>query len=757
MTDHTPTPNTDAAIEFLQAFAPEGPWCLTAINPDRKGIKTKTFFPPEVDECRTWIDARNGQWNLYFSVNPVIGRLDKKASKKDIARVEWFHVDLDPRPGEDLGQERDRMLHRLTDNLPEGVPRPTAVIDSGGGYWGFWRLSKPIPIDGDLVAAEHAERYNRQLELLFDADNCHDISRIARLPGTVNLPDAKKKKRGRVPAATCIVAGTPERVHDLADFTPVPDRHNQPVTPSEGLVKIKVERQPLSEIDDLDEWDVPERIKIICAQGHHPDEGPKKGDDSRSGWLFDAVCGLVRAGVPDDVILSIITDPDYHISESVLENGRTSEAYAIRQIGRAKERAINPMLMTLNERHVAIGNYGGKFRIAEEIRDKDQGLIRLTFQTADDFRNRYANILVEVGIDDKTDLPKTVQAGHWWIKHRHRRTCDRVVFAPNREVPGAYNLWRGFACDAVPGDCSLFLAHVRENICTGDESIYDYVLNWMARAVQMPGRQGETALVLRGGRGVGKGVFVKMFGALFGRHFIHVSDPKHLVGSFNAHLRDCVLLFGDEAFYAGDKKHESTLKALITEETIMIEAKGVDAMTEPNCVHLVLASNDDWVVPVGADERRFLVLDVGAAHMQDVVYFRAIAEQMKKSGGREALLHMLMNRDLSQFEVRTVPKTAALMDQKLRSMNPLDEWLMGLLHEGKLPENPAGIPDVATSNGGMSLDKIIFMGLFQHARETVPSLRNVSDTKLGRHLKSWGCLNTQVWRVRGWKFRCCPN
>ncbi len=43
MTDHAPTPNTNAAIEFLKAFAPEGPWCLTAINPDRKGIETTTF------------------------------------------------------------------------------------------------------------------------------------------------------------------------------------------------------------------------------------------------------------------------------------------------------------------------------------------------------------------------------------------------------------------------------------------------------------------------------------------------------------------------------------------------------------------------------------------------------------------------------------------------------------------------------------------------------------------------------------------
>ena len=88
MTDHTPTPNTDAAIAFLQAFASEGPWCLTAINPDRKGIETTTFYPGEEEACRHWIDARNGRCNLYFSVNPGNGKLSKKARKGYMALVE---------------------------------------------------------------------------------------------------------------------------------------------------------------------------------------------------------------------------------------------------------------------------------------------------------------------------------------------------------------------------------------------------------------------------------------------------------------------------------------------------------------------------------------------------------------------------------------------------------------------------------------------------------------------------------------------
>ena len=103
-----------------------------------------------------------------------------------------------------------------------------------------------------------------------------------------------------------------------------------------------------------------------------------------------------------------------------------------------------------------------------------------------------------------------------------RRQFDTIVFAPGQEVEGAFNLWLGFACDAVPGDCGLYLDHVMENIAQGDETIYNYIMGWMARAVQEPDSQGETAIVLRGLRGTGKSVFATVFGSLFGRHF-----PRH--------------------------------------------------------------------------------------------------------------------------------------------------------------------------------------------------------------------------------------
>ena len=85
-----------------------------------------------------------------------------------------------------------------------------------------------------------------------------------------------------------------------------------------------------------------------------------------------------------------------------------------------------------------------------------------------------------------------------------------------------------------------------------------------------------------------------------GKHGIQVFNPKHVVGNFNGHLRDVLLLFADEAFFAGDRAADGVLKGLITEPSLMIERKGVDAVRAPNLLRVIMATNSDWAVPAAA-------------------------------------------------------------------------------------------------------------------------------------------------------------
>ena len=43
------------------------------------------------------------------------------------------------------------MLGLLTDpTKTKGIPKPNRVVNSGRGFWGFWKLSKPQPVDGKV-------------------------------------------------------------------------------------------------------------------------------------------------------------------------------------------------------------------------------------------------------------------------------------------------------------------------------------------------------------------------------------------------------------------------------------------------------------------------------------------------------------------------------------------------------------------------------------------------------------------------------
>jgi len=679
-------PRHEESVRWLRFVHPDERWLLNTIKVGGGvGDLHGTFRAGQEDEVHTFLEkAAEADLNVYFSVNPPSRDMAKKALRTDIARMSFLHVDLDPRTGEDFEAERKRLMGLLTTNLPEGVPAPSAIVDSGGGFWGFWRLDEPFEIEGDEARYEEAKLYNLQLELLFGADSCHNVDRIARLPGTVNWPDKRKLKKGRTAALSTIVDMNGAS-YPLSTFTKAPQL--QTALPkgqrlsTGSTVKVDENVRRIMSLDELPNT-VNDFCKTVIAQGFHPDEPDRWADEGRSGALWYVVCELVRAGVSDDMIYSLITDADWAISESVLDgtNGRP-ERYAKRQIERAHEFAVDPVLMELNGRYAVVQNTGGgRCRVVYE----DPDTSALVYQSPSDFRQFYSNRKVEVGDGENSKL---VPAGKWWLDHPQRRSFRSIVFEPGKETASdVYNIWRGWAVNALPGgSCEKYLAHVRENICSGNEEVFEYLLDWMALAVQKPDQPGHTAIVLRGSQGAGKGSFAKHFGKLFGQHFKQVTDAKHLVGSFNAHLRDCVLLFADEAIAAHDRRHESMLKTMVTEENLIVEAKGVDAAVERNYLHLILASNDDWVVPTGIDDRRFVVLDVGGAHIQDGSYFADIARELS-SGGYETLLHMLMTRPVAKFDPRSRPRTAALQDQKAHSFSPEAKWFFDALQVGAIDD-----------------------------------------------------------------------
>ncbi|NNM43015.1 MAG: hypothetical protein HKM07_01555 [Chlamydiae bacterium] len=287
----------------------------------------------------------------------------------------------------------------------------------------------------------------------------------------------------------------------------------------------------------------------------------------------------------------------------------------------------------------------------------------------------YENEVVE--IDEKRKSKAQI-----WFKSPRRRTFKAIVFNP--KIPGHYgenyNIWKGFSVEPIKGDCFLFWEHVRDIICCGKESHYLYVRKWLSHLVQKPWVI-ATALVLRGKQGTGKGIFVNTIGKLFGPHFAPLASLDQILGRFNSHLMNAILVFADEAIWGGNKKEIGALKSLITEPKLFIEAKGKDGFWIENFKHLIVSSNEAWVVHLDPDDRRFFVLDVSSDRKEDTSYFNAIISQLD-NGGLEALMHDLLNEDLSGFDPKIMPENFAGFDMKLESAPSIDRFIYASLKEG---------------------------------------------------------------------------
>jgi Family of unknown function (DUF5906) len=695
------------AIEFLRQLRPAGPWVLTAIVPDG-GTITQTFAVEDEIGARTFVQRHNGKRNIYYSVNPTRSAMSRKAAKADIAAVEYLLADLDPKEGESPEAAKARYLEALETH----EPAPTVIVDSGNGIQCLWKLTAPISLgplvttgDGKKVlspettaiVSEVEARTEAQMLELGSIAGTQNVDRILRLPGTTNLPNRKKINAGRVACPTKLIEFN-DATHPLDAFPlPATDKESESKSDQHG--------------GDIDALPISKRIRNLIRGI----DDPKHPYDSRSERVMAVLTAMAATGCADEQMAAMVLDEGFPISAHVRDQKKPEE-YLRRQIARARKRATDPDVAAMNETY-AVVSIGGQVAVMKQYRSSE-GKPDFKLLTVSAFHTLLANKHVRRG-GRMVRLPKH------WIEHPQRRDYEGLVFAPGRDVPGYYNLWRGFAVEARPGDCSKFLAHLRDNVCRGDEALYRWVVGWLAQIFQQPHEKSGTSLAIRGKQATGKTKVGEVIGSLLGPHFVAVADPRYVTGHFNSHLVSCLLLHTDEAFWAGDHTAEGKIKDLVTGRWQHIEFKGKEPIPVRNFVRLLVTGNPDWVVPAAFEERRFACLEIGEDHLGDHSYFAAIDQEMD-NGGREALLHYLLNFDYSDLNLRRIPHTSALLEQKIASMTPERGWWLDLLRSGTLPGDWDGV--------GEAPSEFLYESFIAHAQRRAVYRRSI-ETSIGIFLR----------------------
>lgn len=329
-------PNSESAIGYLLWINPEAPIYLERMeSAGPQNPKAKSYPPHDADSAKRFISANNGpdfQRNIYYMPNSAL--LNGKRSKANVSGSGFLWADLDCKdyPG-DENERRDLILTLLTDDTrrPRGVPAPSAIVYTGGGYQALWKLDGQIQTD-------QAESLNKALlEAFGGAPGPVVVSQLLRLPGTVNWLSDTKRADGREPALAFLI--------DPSNFSESPKIHSVEafklrIAKDKAVVASKgktagvepTDITPLPLPDDLAAI-IPSNLDWVEAivTGENP---PGKLYPSRSELVFGALRWMLGNGVQPGHALAILLDPNYGIGAHVREQGNALR-YGQRQIVRA--------------------------------------------------------------------------------------------------------------------------------------------------------------------------------------------------------------------------------------------------------------------------------------------------------------------------------------------------------------------------------------------------------------------------------------
>lgn len=170
--------NPKAWLAVIYGDEYHGKWAGTKI--DAEGTVLRLRIPQGEEGFDCYI-------NLAV-VSPTYPRSRKKTRKTDIVGTEWVWADFDP-PKDILDDDveleawRDTAFHSL---ISCDTVRIHYVIDSGRGFWGLAKLDTQVsPDDGDMLIRAYGQALAKQTGLAYDKQSV-DVTRIVRLPGTVN-------------------------------------------------------------------------------------------------------------------------------------------------------------------------------------------------------------------------------------------------------------------------------------------------------------------------------------------------------------------------------------------------------------------------------------------------------------------------------------------------------------------------------------------------------------------------------------------
>lgn len=579
------------ALHFRFSKAPaDSQIVISRANADETGFRNQMYRQRDLN--RIVEDFAGAEYNVWprmtvLKEDVALGPMSR-GKKADTLGGQVLWIDLDP-DGTEGWKERTLSLIREFE-LP-----PSRIEDSGRGVYALWQLKE---FERDW---ERLERVNRWLSTRFNADRCFSIDHILRAPGTLN------PKPGVQRWAQLLEANDLE--YTLDDFQ---EEHGRDAL----TIRIK-------QLEDLEPgalpFDFPQRVQATSRrlwQRIESEEGAReagailKSDENTSSkeqrvirYLNDDYIAtqLLRAGVPEDQVFSVLTHPTWFSGEKWREEGY-HDSYALATIAHAQEKAQQPEFNNPTQlgqyllEHYDIWHhlntwfmYDARLGYYVDSENKLQCLIQ--DYCGDSWRPATASAVLDY-IKPRTEHQAVDQPAWINVQNGMLNWQTEQLVPHNPSFRSTYQLNAAWDPKVDTTAVERFVASILpEDACQVWWMFCGYCF-YVDTGSQMPYR---STMLLIGPSRTGKSQLAEAQTAFLGEAFVSTTAMSELTGAGNqfttSQLTNKLLNYDDDAPYTQGWKETHLLKKLAVGAKITIEKKNHGATSARLPVKLLFLMN----------------------------------------------------------------------------------------------------------------------------------------------------------------------
>ena len=273
------------------------------------------------------------------------------------------------------------------------------------------------------------------------------------------------------------------------------------------------------------------------------------------------------------------------------------------------------------------------------------------------------------------------------IMYLNKTNYHDAIFSPGCPLDKKYvNTFLGFQAKYIKGvtekDVEVPLKLIREIFADDNEINYRYILKWLGSMLKATGNLEGTSLIIFGAQGSGKSTFFEFLNEfVIGVNYSVELNLDNITGQFNSLIDKKVMVVVNEMESKNNKNEKGVdaLKTYITDKRVVVEKKGIDAVSVTNYSRYALLT--DNIKTLGALlGRRWAMFK--CSHKYSYTYDINITNfwiNVRKTIMNQKMGDMvysyLMDLDISDFIARDIPQTNLREFQEEKSKSELNIFL----------------------------------------------------------------------------------